>query len=131
GAMYGQTGGQAVPALATLRRSYPTALSYVEEAARVGETGGLVRSWLGRTCPPSSVTWREFDEEPAPAGAEGGPMGGAAARARGRFTRNFVIQATAAEWALALLATLRADLAGTDARLVFFQHDEVIVHSPE
>jgi DNA polymerase-1 len=99
----------------------------VEEAARVGETGGLVRSWLGRTCPPATVTWREFDEEPVAAPAEGT---GAAARARGRFTRNFVIQATAAEWALVLLATLRTDLAGTGAALVFFQHDEVIVHSP-
>jgi DNA polymerase I len=125
GAMYGQTGGQAVPALAALRRSYPVALSYVEEAARVGETGGLVRSWLGRTCPPAGVTWHEFDEELR---AE---RVGAAARARGRFTRNFVIQATAAEWALALLATLRTDLAGTGAHLVFFQHDEVMVHSPE
>jgi DNA polymerase-1 len=30
-----------------------------------------------------------------------------------------------------LLAGLRRQLAGTDARLVFFQHDEVIVHCPE
>jgi DNA polymerase I len=123
GAMYGQTGGQAVPALAALRRSYPIALSYVEEAARVGESGGLVRSWLGRTCPPATVSWHDFGEEPAPPGA--------AQRARGRFTRNFVIQATAAEWALALLATLRTDLAGLPARLVFFQHDEVVVHCPQ
>ncbi|HKS98275.1 MAG TPA: bifunctional 3'-5' exonuclease/DNA polymerase, partial [Rugosimonospora sp.] len=122
GAMYGQTGGQAAPALATLRRSYPVALSYVEDAARVGESGGLVRSWLGRTCPPATVSWHDFGEEPAAPGA--------AARARGRFTRNFVIQATAAEWALALIATLRTELAGTGADLVFFQHDEVIVHAP-
>ena len=57
GAMYGQTGGQAAPALATLRRSYPKALAYVEDAARTGEAGGLVRSWLGRTCPPPSASW--------------------------------------------------------------------------
>ena len=56
--------------------------------------------------------------------------GAARARARGRFTRNFVIQATAAEWALVLLATLRTALAGSPARIVFFQHDEVIVHAP-
>ncbi len=147
GAMYGQTGGQAVPALAVLRRSYPTAWEYVEEAARTGETGGLVRSWLGRTCPPSSVTWRAVpDAEPVegPGSAfqapgpsvgadqtgDGPPRADAAARARGRFTRNFVIQATAAEWALALLARLRAALAGTAAELVFFQHDEVLVHCP-
>jgi DNA polymerase-1 len=61
----------------------------------------------------------------------GEPIGaGSRARARGRFTRNFVIQATAAEWALALLAFLRTDLAGSDARLVFFVHDEVVVHCP-
>jgi DNA polymerase-1 len=117
GAMYGQVGGQAAPALATLRRSYPRALSYVEDAARVGEQGGLVRSWLGRTCPPPSAGF-DFGAELA------------GARARGRFTRNFVIQATAAEWALTLLALLRTDLVGTGARLVFFQHDEVVVHAP-
>ena len=58
------------------------------------------------------------------------PQGGATGRARGRFTRNFVIQATAAEWALVLLATLRTALEGTKAELVFFVHDEVVVHCP-
>jgi DNA polymerase-1 len=133
GAMYGQTGGQAVPALAALRRSYPTAWEYVEQAARTGQAGGLVRSWLGRTCPPPSVTVRDEGFEPVPADDGDGPRLDAAARARGRFTRNFVIQATAAEWALALLARLRtalAGLAGTPAELVFFQHDEVVVHCP-
>ena len=124
GAMYGQTGGQAIPALAQLKKSYPIALDYVEEAARAGEAGALVRSWLGRTCPPPSASWDGYSE-----GADA--RGGAYGRARGRFTRNFVIQATAAEWALALLATLRASLAGSDAKLVFFQHDEVVVHAPE
>nr|WP_239091019.1 bifunctional 3'-5' exonuclease/DNA polymerase [Asanoa iriomotensis] len=128
GAMYGQTGGAAVPALAVLRGHYPTAFGYVEAAARTGEGGGLVRSWLGRTCPPSSVSV-SLAESGYEAG-EGGSLTGARARARGRFTRNFVIQATAAEWALALLATLRTALAGTPAELVFFQHDEVLVHCP-
>jgi DNA polymerase I len=145
GAMYGQTGGQAVPALAALRRSYPTAYDHVEQAARTGEAGGLVRSWLGRTCPPPSVTWRDFPADDGsfdgegdaarPGGEATRPDGeavrpGAAARARGRFTRNFVIQATAAEWALVLLARLRTALAGSAAELVFFQHDEVVVHCP-
>jgi DNA polymerase-1 len=55
------------------------------------------------------------------------------ARAWGRFTRNFVIQASAAEWALAMLASLRLRLAalGGAPRLVFFQHDEIVVHTPE
>jgi DNA polymerase-1 len=127
GAMYGQTGGDALPALATLRRNYPTAFDYVESAARTGEAGGLVRSWLGRTCPPGSAgsSFAGFDGSPADAASDG--RAGPAARARGRFTRNFVIQATAAEWALSLLASLRP-LLPDGVELVFFQHDEVLVH---
>ena len=115
-AMYGQTSGGAGVLLATLRRQFPAAMAFVEDAARAGEEGRLVRSRLGRTCPPA----RPGHEEPA------------AARARGRFTRNFVVQATAAEWALVLLAELRLLLraAGSPARLVFFQHDEVLLHAP-
>jgi DNA polymerase-1 len=119
GAMYGQTGGAAIPALAVLRRHYPTAFEVLEAAARTGEAGGLVRSWLGRTCPPVSVGWWASEGESA------------RARARGRFTRNFVIQATAAEWAATLLASLRSGLTGSPAELVFFQHDEVVVHCPD
>jgi DNA polymerase I len=132
GAMYGQTGGAAVPALAVLRRSYPRAFDHVEAAARTGEQGGLVRSWLGRTCPPAHADLASLSGDTGGGSAEEGdvPRSRPDARARGRFTRNFVIQATAAEWALVLLATLRAALAGTDAQLVFFQHDEVVVHCP-
>ncbi|GID20707.1 DNA polymerase I [Paractinoplanes abujensis] len=110
GAMYGQTGGSAVPALAVLRKSYPTAFEFVEHAARVGEAGGLVRSWLGRTCPPASGAWRDAGLDPPEEAGSAEPQGGAPGRARGRFTRNFVVQATAAEWALVLLATLRTTL---------------------
>ena len=132
GAMYGQTGGSAVPALAVLKRSYPTAFGYVEAAARTGEAGGLVRSWLGRTCPPGTAGFVDGDEAGVDpdAGADPQSPRARAARSRGRFTRNFVIQATAAEWASTLLATLRGELAGTAAELVFFQHDEVMVHGP-
>ncbi|MER7415810.1 bifunctional 3'-5' exonuclease/DNA polymerase [Micromonospora peucetia] len=130
GAMYGQTGGMAVPALAVLRRNYPTAFGYVEAAARTGESGGLVRSWLGRTCPPGTAGFGDADAEFPDGGGDPQSPRARAARSRGRFTRNFVIQATAAEWASTLLATLRGQLAGTGAELVFFQHDEVIVHCP-
>ncbi|MFJ6167355.1 bifunctional 3'-5' exonuclease/DNA polymerase [Micromonospora orduensis] len=132
GAMYGQTGGAAVPALAVLKRSYPTAFGYVEAAARTGETGGLVRSWLGRTCPPGTLGFGDPDDAPLDPDAAADPQGprARAARSRGRFTRNFVIQATAAEWASTLLATLRTELAASTAELVFFQHDEVMVHAP-
>ncbi|NED82947.1 bifunctional 3'-5' exonuclease/DNA polymerase, partial [Streptomyces sp. SID11233] len=53
-----------------------------------------------------------------------------ASRARGRFTRNFVVQGAAADWTLLLLAALRRELNSRAAELVFFQHDEVIVHAP-
>ena len=59
-------------------------------------------------------------------------------RAYGRFTRNFVVQGTGAEWALCWIADLRnrlwrlGDQGPLDARphLVFFLHDEVVVHTP-
>ncbi|MYS39836.1 bifunctional 3'-5' exonuclease/DNA polymerase, partial [Streptomyces sp. SID5998] len=53
------------------------------------------------------------------------------ARARGRFARNFVVQGSAADWALLLLAALRRTCRDMAAELVFFQHDEVIVHCPK
>ncbi|NMO55086.1 bifunctional 3'-5' exonuclease/DNA polymerase [Actinoplanes sp. TBRC 11911] len=131
GAMYGQTGGDAIPALAVLRKHYPTAFEYVEAAARTGEAGGLVRSWLGRTSPPASTAWRDAGlDPPEESGSAESSQGGASGRARGRFTRNFVIQATAAEWALVMIATLRTALDGTKAEMVLFVHDEVVVHCP-
>lgn len=114
GAMYGASGGSAGELVVRLRRRFPAAMAYVDDAARAGEQGLLVRSRLGRTCPPA----RPGDEEPA------------AARSRGRFTRNFVVQATAAEWALIMLAELRMLLHDSPAELVFFQHDEVLLHVP-
>lgn len=111
--------GGASPALATLRSRYPDALALLEEAARAGQTGRLVRSALGRTTPIPQ--WNGYGEQEV------------LRRARdwGRFTRNFLIQASAADWAAALLASLRTSLSGTPNELVFFQHDEVVVHCPE
>ncbi|POX41973.1 bifunctional 3'-5' exonuclease/DNA polymerase [Streptomyces sp. Ru73] len=131
GAIYGQTSGDALKHMADLRRRYPAAVAYVDDAARAGEEGRLVRTWLGRTCTPASVAAPDeagLPQEEAPA-AYGST---AAARARGRFTRNFVVQGSAADWALLVLAALRRSLheAGMRAELVFFQHDEVIVHCP-
>ncbi|WP_269855117.1 bifunctional 3'-5' exonuclease/DNA polymerase [Streptomyces sp. RPT161] len=131
-AMYGQTSGEAGQLLAILRRRFPAAMALVEEAARIGEAGGVVRSQLGRTSPRPSDLWAGSDEE----SADGVSPALRAARAWGRFTRNFTIQASAADWALAVLAALRRRLAALDCdgrtppRLVFFQHDEVMVHTP-
>lgn len=136
GTLYGATGGDAGPVLAVLRRRFPVAVGYVERAARDGEAGRLVRSRLGRTCPPPSERWRQAQEEASLPGAGEAEHARArqSARDRGRFTRNFVVQASAADWTAVLLAALRRrlrsdGLAGTE--LVFFQHDEVIAHCPE
>ncbi|WP_412077575.1 bifunctional 3'-5' exonuclease/DNA polymerase [Streptomyces xanthophaeus] len=136
GAVYGQTSGDGLKNLAALRRRFPRAVAYVDEAARAGEEGRLVRTWLGRTCPPP-VRPGSADEDAGEAGIpqdrdEGWTPSYASTdtRARGRFTRNFVVQGSAADWALLMLAALRQATAGMRAELVFFQHDEVIVHCP-
>lgn len=41
-----------------------------------------------------------------------------------------MVQGSAADWAVLMLASLRQRLTGMAAELVFFQHDEVIVHCP-
>jgi DNA polymerase-1 len=138
-AMYGGAGGEASQLLAVLRRRFPRADQYVEAAARAGEEGRVVRSRLGRACPPPSAEWRGLTAAPdEPDAAD--QRARRSLRARGRFTRNFVVQASAADWALVLLAGVRSRLAELDdppagppagPGLVFFQHDEVIVHCPE
>ncbi|GGV19918.1 bifunctional 3'-5' exonuclease/DNA polymerase [Streptomyces spectabilis] len=143
GAVYGQTSGDGLKNLAALRRRFPQAVAYVDDAARAGEEGRLVRTWLGRTSPPAAGSGedalgeaglpQEDAAEPEDAPREDAFTPGYAstnARARGRFTRNFVVQGSAAEWALLMLAALRRATAHLRAELVFFQHDEVIVHCP-
>ncbi|MFD7698763.1 bifunctional 3'-5' exonuclease/DNA polymerase [Streptomyces caelestis] len=140
GAVYGQTSGDGLKNLAALRRRFPRAVAYVDEAARAGEEGRLVRTWLGRTCPPAARTTDDAaeeagipvaDDESADGGRPWTPGHSSTdSRARGRFARNFVVQGSAADWALLLLAALRQALGGMAAELVFFQHDEVIVHCP-
>ncbi|NEA57569.1 bifunctional 3'-5' exonuclease/DNA polymerase [Streptomyces sp. SID13666] len=138
-AMYGQTSGEAGQLLAILRRRFPDAMGLVESAARIGEGGGVVRSRLGRTSPTPASGW--LDTEDADLGSGSGSGSGSddgsspdrrAARSWGRFTRNFIIQASASDWALAMLAATRRRLAaiGPEPQLVFFQHDEIIVHTP-
>ncbi|MET9958878.1 bifunctional 3'-5' exonuclease/DNA polymerase [Streptomyces sp. NPDC006326] len=134
GAVYGQTSGDGLKNLAALRRRFPRAVAYVDDAAKAGEEGRLVRTWLGRTCPPPAGA-AEDGEAGIPQDREDAWTPSYAStntRARGRFTRNFVVQGSAADWALLLLAALRQAIAaaGLRAELVFFQHDEVIVHCP-
>jgi DNA polymerase-1 len=123
GAMYGQTSGEVGPLLVTLRRRFPRAIALVDDAAKAGIEGRVVHTRLGRACPPPSARWLRLV-----GGADGEAKADQVRHDRGRFTRNFVVQGSAAEWALALIATLRQKLAGTSAELVFFLHDEVVLH---
>ncbi|MEV6165185.1 bifunctional 3'-5' exonuclease/DNA polymerase [Streptomyces sp. NPDC052052] len=139
-AVYGQTSGDGLKNLAALRRRFPQAVAYVDGAAKAGEEGRLVRTWLGRTSPPAAGSGpdeeagipQEDAEHPSEESESTPGYASSNARARGRFTRNFVVQGSAADWALLFLAALRQSLgsAGLRAELVFFQHDEVIVHCP-
>ncbi|WP_309620494.1 bifunctional 3'-5' exonuclease/DNA polymerase, partial [Salinibacterium sp.] len=134
GAMYGATTGESGRLMPKLARAYPKAIEMVEAAARAGERGEVVTTRLGRSSPagPAAGTW---DESVSPAEAT---RARERARACGRFTRNFIVQGTAAEWALCWMASIRrrlnslaADEWITDGpHLVFFLHDEVVVHAP-
>ena len=150
GAMYGSTTGEAGALVPRLRQNFPAAMHLVDSAAEAGRQGGVVSTWLGRTSPPPGEGWQRLQKAANRFDATGADEQRArrAAGDHGRFTRNFVVQGTAAEWALAWLADLRLRLArfpeieGTHpaaasgpvfsrrAHLVFFLHDEVIVHAP-
>lgn len=151
GAMYGATQGDGGRMLPRLARAFPAAVSYVESAARAGERGDRVSTRLGRTSPRPGDDWLDLQDASRADGAGEHVQTRARTEARswGRFTRNFVVQGTAAEWALCWLAELRRRLwalpleaagatgaAAPDARLeqrphlAFFLHDEVMIHTP-
>lgn len=149
GAMYGATTGESGRLVPRLRRAYPTAMARVDDAAKTGEDGDVVRTWLGRTSPPPEQALRELSDAATAEGADPAvaALARRGARDRGRFTRNFVVQGSAAEWALCWLAEIRARLDALGAvdapraeragpafadrpHLVFFLHDEVMVHAP-
>jgi DNA polymerase-1 len=134
GAMYGATSGESGRMVAGLTRRYPAAFGLVEDAARAGERGQVVRTLLGRGSPGLGEAW-DRDPDAAPVDAESQARH---RRSYGRFTRNFVVQGTGAEWALCWIADLRnrlwrlTDDGGLADRphLVYFVHDEVVVHTP-
>jgi DNA polymerase-1 len=141
GAMYGGTRGESGRMMPRLTRRYPRAIGLVEAAARAGERGEVVHTLLGRGSPVPTGAWAERPVELGEPPDEGVSTEDRDRRRRswGRFTRNFVVQGTGAEWALCWLADLRNSLwrlggAGTLSErphLVFFLHDEVVVHTPE
>lgn len=150
GAMYGSTTGDAGRLVPRLRRAFPRAMRLVDDAAAIGEQGGTVSTWLGRSSPPPGPEWHRLQEAASLPDAmrRDEEVARRSAREFGRFTRNFVVQGTAAEWALAWMAELRLrlntfdEVSETDAatasgpvfarrpHLSFFLHDELIVHTP-
>lgn len=155
GAMYGATSGESGRLMPKLTRAYPRAIRLVEQAARAGERGELVTTWLGRSSQAPGEGWREAQRRASQPGATAAEESRARSRARdwGRFTRNFVVQGSAAEWALCWMGELRKGLLALEKRenaaapaqratasgpvfagiphLVFFLHDEIIVHTPD
>ncbi len=137
GAIYGGTTGESGRMKPRIERAFPRAMQYVEAAARAGERGEVVSTWLGRSSPPGRGDG--YDETASDAQLKQLRND---ARGWGRFTRNFVVQGTAAEWALCWMGSLRRrlwELGGGDVgsaplttrpHLVFFLHDELIVHTP-
>src|SRR5262249_58238896 len=77
-------------------------------AAGGGGEGNGAGPRPGRPSPPPSSDWRGLPAEPDDRGEQ--PRAGRSVRARGRFTRNFVVQASAADWAVVFLAGLRRRL---------------------
>ncbi|MEA5453802.1 bifunctional 3'-5' exonuclease/DNA polymerase [Sinomonas sp. JGH33] len=133
GAIYGATTGESGRLMPQLAKLYPRAVAYVEQAARDGERGLTVTTHLGRSSPRPSERWQRLQQSTT---AEEQRRADAAARDRGRFTRNFVVQGTAAEWAECWMAELRLRLRrlagrGLHGELVYFLHDEVMVHAEE
>jgi DNA polymerase-1 len=140
GAMYGATSGEGGRLMPKLARAYPRAIGMVEEAARAGERGEVVTTRLGRSSPLPTAAWRASQSDAYGETATEADASRARGQARGwgRFTRNFIVQGSAAEWALCWMANLRRalhDSAGgawiTDSpHLVFFMHDELVVNCP-
>jgi DNA polymerase-1 len=134
GAMYGATSGESGRLMPQLKATYPQAVGLVEWAAAQGEAGAGVATFLGRGTPQAPEGWLKSrsrastEAEQRAVEAEG--------RSRGRFTRNFIVQGTAAEWALCWMGELRRRMvagraAGVDTgELVFFLHDEIMLHVP-
>ncbi|TFB58191.1 bifunctional 3'-5' exonuclease/DNA polymerase [Cryobacterium sp. Hz7] len=152
GAMYGATSGESGRLLPRLAKAFPRALALTETAARAGERGESVTTRLGRSSPRPGERWLATQAKAYDPGATDADERRARSQARdwGRFTRNFIVQGSAAEWALCWMAEVRRELrmlpqgaqgsqwaqgaSGSEfdraPHLVFFLHDEVMVHTP-
>jgi DNA polymerase-1 len=124
GAMYGQTTGHGAAALSGLRRNYPVAIEFLDDAARRAEGGNDLRTRGGRLVRMSAPGTSEHDDVPT-----GDDRSRAAAR--GRYGRNAMVQGAAAEFFKTWAAIVRARCVDLDAQIVLCLHDELLVHSAE
>ena len=142
-AMYGGSGGEAGQLLAVLRRRFPVASGYVEAAARAGQEGGWSGPcWAGRArrrrphgAPsPRSRATRRPSGIPARA-APRAPAAGSPATSSSRPARPTgpwcCWSPCAGGWRPCPARTRPAARDPLAPHLVFFQHDEVLVHCPE
>jgi DNA polymerase-1 len=124
GAMYGQTTGEGARALQGLRRSYPVAMSHLEDADAAAQVGRDLRTYGGRRVRMGGPTVVGIEAEAGERSAR------SHAAARGRFGRNAVVQGAAAELFKVWAVTVRARGRALDARVVLCLHDELLVHVP-
>lgn len=120
GAMYGATTGESAGALQGLRRSYPTAMQLLEDAAASGQVGQDVFTIGGRRIRMGGGAAADGDIDRARA----------AAASRGRYARNALIQGAAAEFFKVWAILARRRLRSLDATVVLCLHDELLVHAP-
>lgn len=124
GAMYGQTTGEGARALQGLRRSYPVAMAYLEDADAAAQVGRDLRTYGGRLLRMGGPTVVGLEAEAGERSAR------ARAAARGRFGRNAMVQGAAAELFKVWAVTVRARGRALGARVVLCLHDELLVHVP-
>ena len=119
GAMYGATTGESGRLVPRLARAFPRAMALVDRAARDGERGAAVTTLLGRSSPLPPEAWRAVQRRASEPDATAVDERRARSSARdwGRFTRNFVVQGSAAEWSLCWMAALRVRLDEMGARV--------------
>lgn len=134
--MYGGRSGQVGALLPHIAQLFPRAMEFTERAARIGEAGGQVTTFLGRTSPAPSEQWRRTVADCATGAAEARAL--SVSRSWGRMTRNFVVQGTAAEWALCWMGRVRSRLLSERVfgmpmrtRIVYFLHDELVLCGPK
>jgi DNA polymerase-1 len=123
GAMYGQTTGQGAAALRGLESAYPTAMGYLDDAARRAEGGNDLRTQGGRLVRLSASGGSDADGSP-------GREERSRAAARGRYGRNAMIQGAAAEFFKTWAVIVRARVKAHGAHIVLCLHDELLVHVP-